>query len=607
MRSEKEQVLSQVFGYSSFRPGQEELVDALAGGRDALGIMPTGAGKSVCYQLPALLAPGVTLVISPLISLMQDQVGTLVSMGVRGAYINSALSEAQCRRALDNACRGMYKIIYVAPERLFTPGITRLTRQVEISQVCVDEAHCVSQWGQDFRPSYLDIPAFVESLPRRPVLGAFTATATRQVREDIVRLLGLREPVTVVTGFDRPNLYFGVERPQSKYQGLLSFLAGKEGRSGIVYCLARKTVEEVCDRLNRDGFSATRYHAGLEAEERRRNQEDFLYDRRRIMVATNAFGMGIDKSNVSFVLHYNMPKDLESYYQEAGRAGRDGEPADCVLFYSGQDVRVNRFLIDQEEENPALDEEQRAFLQEQQRERLRQMTFYATTPDCLRRFFLRYFGERPPARCGHCSSCLRGTEEVDLTAEARAVCAFVGRNRGRMGAALAADALRGSRERRVISLGFSRDLDYGSLKHLSQQRVRALIDHLLERGVLRREEGEFPTLTLGELAPELMEGEEIVVLSLPRETPPPSAAPAGETEVDEVLFRALKEVRLRLARQNGVPPFVIFSDATLRDMAARRPGDRAALMQVTGVGQVKAGRYGGAFLDVIARHEADGG
>ncbi len=600
--SDKNSLLREVFGYPSFRPGQEGLVDALLAGRDAFGIMPTGAGKSVCYQLPALLLPGITLVISPLISLMRDQVNALIQMGVRGAYINSSLTENQCRKALDNACQGRYKIIYVAPERLSTAGLARLARSVEVSLVCVDEAHCVSQWGQDFRPSYLKIPDFIDSLPRRPAVGAFTATATRQVREDIVSLLRLQEPETVVTGFDRPNLYFGVERPKNKYLALREFLLDRPDRSGIVYCLARKTVEEVCDKLRAEGFSATRYHAGLEPEERQKNQDDFLYDRCRIMVATNAFGMGIDKSNVSFVLHYNMPKDLESYYQEAGRAGRDGSPADCVLLYSGRDVRVNQFLIEQEEDRPELDPETKAVLRQRQEDRLHRMTIYATTPECLRSNFLRYFGETPPRSCGNCSSCLHKSEEVDLTAEARAACAFVGRNRSRVGLHLAAEALRGSREQRVVRLRLTADEDYGSLRHLSLSRTEALLRELIDRGYLVRDDGDYPTLSLGECARELMIGEDRVLLSLPREEEKKTASPAAAADLpmDPELFRALKELRMTLARKYGVPPFVVFTDTALREMAAKKPRDLQEFGRITGVGEVKSKRYGKVFLETIA-------
>ena len=372
----KEEALKTYFGYDAFRGGQEPVIDALLDGRDALAIMPTGAGKSICYQIPALLLPGITLVVSPLVSLMRDQVTALVQMGIPAAFLNSALTFRQYLLALDRAKAGRYKIIYVAPERLETEGFRSFAEHADISLVAVDEAHCISQWGQDFRPSYPNIPAFVESLPRRPVVGAFTATATPDVKEDIEKLLRLREPLRLTTGFNRENLYFEVQQPENKKAALLELVKGRPGKCGIVYCSTRKNVEEVCDFLNERGVSATRYHAGLESEERRKNQEDFLYDRATVMVATNAFGMGIDKSDVRYVIHYNMPKDIESYYQEAGRAGRDGLPSSCILLYGGQDVRTNEFLISHREPREDLDPRTAEMLQERDLQRLRQMTGY---------------------------------------------------------------------------------------------------------------------------------------------------------------------------------------------------------------------------------------
>ncbi len=403
----KLEVLRQVYGYRSFRPGQEALIDGLLSGRDVLGIMPTGGGKSICYQLPALMLPGITLVVSPLISLMRDQVQALVQLGIRGAYLNSSLTACQMQKALDNACQGMYQIIYLAPERLNTSGIRRLAESQPISMVCVDEAHCVSQWGQDFRPSYLEIPRFIRSLPERPRVAAFTATATPRVRRDIQTMLELADPLVAVTGFDRPNLYFEVQRPQDKFDALVACLEQHRKQSGIVYCLTRKEVETVHQRLCEIGYQAARYHGGLPPEERAASQEDFIYDRKPIIVATNAFGMGIDKSNVSFVIHYNMPKDLESYYQEAGRAGRDGSPADCILLYSGRDVKLNQYMIQQDDDGEAADPKQSAMLRAQEMLRLQRMVGYSTQLGCLRNYLLSYFGEDSPSRCGNCSSCRR--------------------------------------------------------------------------------------------------------------------------------------------------------------------------------------------------------
>ena len=405
---QKRQILRQYFGYDAFRTGQEELIDSLLAGRDVLGIMPTGAGKSLCYQIPALMMEGITLVISPLISLMKDQVGALNEAGVHAAYLNSSLTPGQYQKALAYAAAGRYKLIYVAPERLVTEDFLRFALHARISMVAVDEAHCVSQWGQDFRPSYLKIPEFIRRLPARPVLGAFTATATAQVRDDVIRLLALNHPKVLTTGFDRPNLYFAVQNPADPYRAAREFLDGHKGDSGIIYCLTRKGVEEVCENLIRDGFLATRYHAGLSDEERRRNQDDFIYDRRRIMVATNAFGMGIDKSDVRFVLHYNMPKNIESYYQEAGRAGRDGEPADCLLFYRPQDVVTNRLFIENNRDNEELDPAAREEVMERDQERLRRMVGYCYTEGCLREYLLAYFGEKTDGPCHNCSGCDAG-------------------------------------------------------------------------------------------------------------------------------------------------------------------------------------------------------
>ena len=387
-QGDKFKILKDYFGYDSFRVGQEKLVDSLIAGVDVLGIMPTGAGKSLCYQVPALMKVGITLVISPLISLMKDQVSALIQQGVRGAYLNQSLNAAQYRKALSNASQGMYKIIYVAPERLESQSFVSFAQRANISMIAVDEAHCVSQWGQDFRKSYLNISRFIENLPHRPVVGAFTATATSEVREDIIRLLQLQNPVVVTTGFDRPNLFFSVIHPKSKPSELLKLLKERKGKTGIVYCSTRKKVEEVCNMLNSSGISATRYHAGLPPEERVKNQDDFVYDRSQVMVATNAFGMGIDKSDVRFVIHYNMPKNLESYYQEAVRAGRDGENADCSLLYSKADVATCRFFIDNIEDNPDFPPEQNEAFKKKEEERLKYMIFYSTTSDCLRKFML---------------------------------------------------------------------------------------------------------------------------------------------------------------------------------------------------------------------------
>lgn len=402
-----EEVLKRYFGYDSFRAGQKQLVDSLLQGEDVFGIMPTGAGKSICYQVPALMFEGVTLVVSPLISLMKDQVAALNQAGIHAAYLNSSLTPRQYELALAYATQGRYKIIYVAPERLRTKSFLQFAMQVEIPFVSIDEAHCVSQWGQDFRPGYLQIPEFIKMLPKRPILGAFTATATEVVQKDVTALLGLSQPKQVVTGFDRPNLRFVVRRPKDKMTDLIRYVEKHEDESGVVYCISRKKVEEVCEKLKDRGYLATMYHAGLADEVRQRNQEDFIYDRAKIMVATNAFGMGIDKSDVRYVIHYNMPKNMESYYQEAGRAGRDGDEAECILLYGASDMHTNQFLIDNNE-NPSLTEEELEEIKKRDEERLRKMRGYCFSKKCLRQYMLGYFGEKSSGRCDHCSVCESG-------------------------------------------------------------------------------------------------------------------------------------------------------------------------------------------------------
>jgi ATP-dependent DNA helicase RecQ len=601
------EVLRQYFGHRSFREGQETLISQLLTGRDVLGIMPTGAGKSICYQVPALVMDGITLVVSPLISLMKDQVGALIRSGVRAAYINSSLTSAQNAEALRRAARGLYKIIYVAPERLLTGAFLSFASAARIAMVTVDEAHCVSQWGQDFRPSYLNIPEFLEALPARPVVGAFTATATDEVKTDIVRLLRLRDPYSITTGFDRGNLYFEVRRPREKSRELVAYLQTHGSRSGVIYCLTRKTVEAVCETLTANGFPATRYHAGLDEAERRRNQDDFLYDRKPIMVATNAFGMGIDKSNVSFVVHYNMPKNIESYYQEAGRAGRDGEPADCVLFYSPQDVRTNQFLIDNgAEANDKLPSEAREDVRDKDRERLKQMTWYCTTTDCLRAYILRYFGERTRDFCGHCGNCHTHFETVDIHAQAVCILAAVERlalQGRRVGRILLAETLHGGRSERLLRLGLDRVPDYGLLASVSAADIRRAVELLIDTGLLAVTGDEYPVVVPVGPAASLAVPTPLLLKRPKGKREEKKAATAAAPE-DPALFEALKAVRAELARTEKVPAFLIFSNATLRDMCRRLPTTPETFLQISGVGQAKAARYAAAFMAAIQIHLA---
>ena len=483
---DKQTILHDVFGYDTFRDGQEQLIDAILAGQDVFGIMPTGGGKSLCYQIPAMLLPGITFVISPLIALMQDQVTALKEAGIPAAYVNSSLSSEQLRKVFANIRAERYKIVYVAPERLETENFLHLASSLCIDLLAVDEAHCISQWGQDFRPSYLKILQFIQNLNRRPVVAAFTATATEAVQKDVVRILELQNPLCVVTGFDRPNLRWEVLRPAKKLPALLRLLREREGQSGIVYCATRKNVEKVCDALRAEGFSATRYHAGLDEAERRRNQEDFVYDRNTVMVATNAFGMGIDKSNVRFVIHYNMPKSLEAYYQEAGRAGRDGEAADCVLLYSAGDVSTARFLIEHGEENDELTPEDQAQVQKQDLLRLNCMTGYCKTEQCLRGYILEYFGQSHPTACGNCGNCLTERETVDVTRQAQMILSCVKRIENRLGynvgAAMVIHTLRGSKGERIVRLGLDQLSTYGLLRTESQDTVRSYLDGLEQQG-----------------------------------------------------------------------------------------------------------------------------
>lgn len=604
---DKHALLQKIFGYTDFRPGQEELIDGILASRDVFGIMPTGGGKSICYQIPAMLLPGVTLVISPLISLMHDQVMALKTAGVPAAYVNSSLSAAQLQAVYRNMRDGKYKLVYVAPERLEGERFIQMASELTVSLVAVDEAHCISQWGQDFRPSYLRIRQFLDALPQRPTVGAFTATATGQVREDVERLLGLKDPVRMVTGFDRPNLFFDVLCPKDKEQELQRLLNDRQGRSGIVYCSTRKAVEEVCQRLTERGWSATRYHAGLEEQERKENQEDFLYDRKRIMVATNAFGMGIDKSNVSFVIHYNMPKSIESYYQEAGRAGRDGAPADCILLYGDADVRMAHFLIEHSGDNEDIPPQQRALIRRQDLERLDAITGYCRSTVCYRGKLLEYFGEDHAQECGNCGNCGRTFAEVDFTREAQMILSCVRRIGDKLGyyvgRVLVVRTLLGSRHKRIRELGLDQLSTYGLLRSRSESEVRAMVEELQAQGYLAVDNDKqilYPTAQAGDV---LYRGKTVYrrVETEKQKTVCISKA-ASNTAANGELFEILRELRGRLAKLEGVPAFMIFSNATLTDMAAKHPVTVSQFKTVSGVGEVKASKYAAPFLKAIRNY-----
>ena len=598
---DKNALLQHYFGYPEFRPGQENLVDGILVGRDVFGIMPTGGGKSICYQLPGLMMSGVTLVVSPLISLMHDQVMALKAAGIPGAYVNSSLTFPQLRAVYRNMLMGKYKIIYVAPERLESEGFLDAVMQMKIDMVAVDEAHCISQWGQDFRPSYLRIVEFIKLLPRRPVIAAFTATATERVREDVKRILGLRNPVEVVTGFDRPNLYFEVLHPEMKEAELLKLLEKRKRKSGIVYCATRKSVEHICDYLTDRGYAATRYHAGLEEAERMANQDAFLYDEKTVMVATNAFGMGIDKSNVNFVIHYNMPKSLEAYYQEAGRAGRDGSNADCILLYGSRDVQTARFFIENGSDNEDLTEDQREQIKKHDYERLEAMVTYCKTRTCLRGWILEYFGQKHPENCGACGSCAKEDEKKDITKEAQMILSCVRRIKDHLGYFVGkptvARVLQGSKEKKLLELGLNELSTYGLLKTMGRTDIRLMIDRLEDGGYLATEL-EHQTLRLTEKSASVLYlGEQVEILVLKEE----KLLPIGEdgmTEDERELFDLLRECRSKLARQNGVAPFMIFSNATLMDMAKKRPKNTSEFKRVSGVGEMKAQWYGKDFLKI---------
>ena len=601
--NEKLAVLKEYFGHSEFRQGQEKIVDCLLSGKDALCIMPTGAGKSICYQIPALVFDGVTLVISPLISLMKDQVTSLVQSGISAAYINSSLNQAQYFRVLENAALGKYKIIYVAPERLVVPEFTELCYKIKISMVAVDEAHCVSQWGQDFRPSYLKIVEFIESLPCRPVIGAFTATATKEVKEDILKILKLNKPLVVTTGFNRSNLFFSVMKPKNKDTTLIDLIKERSEKSGIVYCSTRKAVEAVCELINQNGFSATRYHAGLSENERKENQEDFVFDRKQIMVATNAFGMGIDKSNVSYVIHYNMPKNIESYYQEAGRAGRDGSQADCILLYSPQDVFTNRFLIEKSEDNPELTEEEQYMVREKDFERLKQMTLYCTTNDCLRKFILKYFGDKADNYCGKCSNCLTQFETIDITVDTQKILSCIIKTGQRYGKKMICDVLRGSKNERLLRFKLDNQSTYGIMKDSSEKRIRNIIEHLEQIGFIFSEGGEYPVLKVSATSYGVLKGKSPLSMKIPKEQkkePKPAVKAADiNAVIDKDLLDELKQLRRKLAMEKNVPAYIIFSDATLIDMCKKLPMTSEEFLTVSGVGKTKLAQYGEIFLDTI--------
>lgn len=598
MQSKTVQILQEYFGYSEFKPGQQAIIDKILEGRDVLGIMPTGAGKSICFQVPALALPGTAIVISPLISLMKDQVDTLNEMGVKAAFINSSLDLEEYRNVIFNAKQGVYKLLYIAPERLETERFWELLGAMSISLVAVDEAHCVSEWGHDFRPSYKKIAGMIASLPGRPVVAAFTATATPEVKEDIERLLVLEQPYVLVTGFDRENLYFEVDKPPDKFDFLLEYMRKSGGSSGIIYCATRKTVESVCEKLNRKRIPATRYHAGLSDDERTKNQEAFVYDRVQVIVATNAFGMGIDKPNIRFVIHYNMPKTMENYYQEAGRAGRDGEKADCILLYSAADTITNKLLIENGGEGSDKANDYK---------KLQEMVDYCNTDGCLRKYILGYFGEQNlQGECDNCGNCLGNLESTNITVEAQKILSCIKRTGERFGSGVIADVLRGANSKKLKDMGFDKLSTYGIMQEYSAETIKELVAYLIAESYIDIRGDKYPVLALNSKAYSLLRNnDELYIKRLISKKQ--SASQKVEAKVDKELFERLRLLRKEIAEEHGVPPFVVFSDTALNDMCRKLPTSGEAFLGVSGVGKFKLEKFGDRFIEVIRQYVEENG
>lgn len=591
MQNNKEEILKQYFGYDKFRSGQEEVINNILSKRDVMCIMPTGAGKSVCYQVPALMFNGITIVVSPLISLMKDQVQFLVSCGVKAAFVNSSLSSQVIEKVFARISDCWYKIIYVAPERLNNFGFLNAIKKLKVSLLVVDEAHCISRWGHDFRPSYLEIIKFIDNLPQRPVIGAFTATATKTVKEDICNILGLRSPFIKITSFDRPNLFFDVKHPRNKDSSLLYILKDRSRESGIVYCATRKKVEEVCKFLTENGFPATRYHAGLDDEEKAKNQDDFIFDNKRIMVATNAFGMGVDKSNVSFVIHYNMPKDMESYYQEAGRAGRDGKKAECILLYDESDINTNKFLISQSE-NEGVDVENEYNL-------LNKMIEYCKTDNCLRGYILGYFGEKHSENCGYCGNCNGDNfEQVDATSVAKTIINCIKYLPRPFGKSILISILQGGKGEKISTYDLNETLGYGVLKNFNRSDLAEIIDKMLTAGFLEQDGDAYPVLRVGRNVDE----KQLKFYVRVRKKADKCKKRSESNHTSDTLFSRLKHIRFEIAKRENVPTYIIFSDMTLSDMALRKPQTKEEFLNVTGVGQMKCDLYSEDFISEIKKY-----
>ena len=598
------EALKVYFGYDSYKPGQEEIIDSILAGKDVLAIMPTGSGKSICYQVPALLLPGITIVISPLISLMQDQVKALNEAGIKAGYINSSLTESQISTVYARALDGAYKILYVAPERLESYEFTNFAGKVGISMVTVDEAHCISQWGQDFRPSYLKIVDFIDGLSKRPIVSAFTATATEEVKNDISCVLKLKDPKIVVTGFDRENLYFDVETIKKKDDYVLEYIKNHPEDSGIIYCATRKNVDALYELLSNAGIQVARYHAGMNNEDRKESQNDFIYDRSPVIIATNAFGMGIDKSNVRFVIHYNMPQSMENYYQEAGRAGRDGEPSQCILLFSAQDIMINKFLLDHKDftDIPYEDIE---LIRQRDAKRLQIMEGYCRTSGCLRNYILEYFGEKRNEPCDSCGNCHREFTEIDMTEDAKLVINCVWETKGRYGLNIILGTLLGANRARLKELGTTEYKTYGALKSRSESELRLLISQLLLDGYLYQTADKYSVIRLGNIEPLKEAGARVLIRTYEDREPERQTRSRSRRNTDSLtkagyeLFETLRQLRLTIAREEGMPPYIVFSDKTLIDMSVKAPRDRLSMLGVSGVGEAKYEKYGERFIEAI--------
>ncbi len=605
-------VLKDYFGYDEFRKGQEKLIRGSLEGKDVLGVMPTGGGKSLCYQLPAALMRGVTIVISPLISLMKDQVDSLRETGISGTFINSTLSQEEFVTRIREIRENKYKIVYIAPERLNTHVFSNLVREINISMVAIDEAHCISQWGHDFRPSYLEIPRFINSLDSRPAVSAYTATATKEVIEEIQNLIGLREPLVSIIGFDRPNLFYQVVKPSKKIDYLLDYLGNNYTKeSGIIYCATRQTVESLTSRLQERGIDAIGYHGGMNDEIRRQNQEDFIFNQVRIMVATNAFGMGIDKPDVRFVIHYNMPKNMEAYYQEAGRAGRDGEPSDCILLYSPQDIVKQKYMI---QKNTYSSDRERLLYTN-----LQYLIDYCNTNECLRNSILNYFGEEiEEGKCNNCGNCLSESEMVDITIEAQKILSCIYRARERFGSTIIAQILRGSKNKRILDLGLDQLSTYGIMKEYTEAAIKEMIMVLVSMDYIHMTADEYPVLKLVQRSALVLKGEvkvyhkkDLIEIKQLNERKADIKRTIGseyiEQNYDKELFEKLRELRYEIAKENSIAPFIIFHDTSLKEMATYFPRNKEEFFRVKGVGTKKYESYGEQFMEIIKKYTENKG